>query len=141
MENRDLELIHSVRSYYVCAPYIFVTKCFLISIVYKVKNFAINNNQSSCWSQLSTEIRAKEFVTNWRFVQQKKKVYYNIKSNWVLEQRFNCKLYFGIGQGSDKIPHICNRLIFYQWILGSGDLKFIRWGFCLARGFSPFVNK
>jgi len=25
-------------------------KCFLIFIVYEVKNFAANNNHSSCWS-------------------------------------------------------------------------------------------
>jgi len=46
--NRDLELIYSVRSYYVYAPWGFVTKCFLIFIVYEVKKFAANNNQSSC---------------------------------------------------------------------------------------------
>ena len=34
-----------------------------------------------------------------------------------------------------KIPYTCNRLIVDQWILGNGDLKITRWGFCLARGF------
>ena len=34
--------------------------------------------------------------------------------------------YFVIGQGSDKIPHTCNRLIIDLWNLGSGDLKFTR---------------
>ena len=43
--------------------------------------------------------------------------------------------YFGIGQGNGKIPHTCNCLIIDQWIIGSGDLKFTWWGFCLARGF------
>ena len=46
--NIDLELIYFVKSYCVCAPQGFVTKCFLIFIVYEVKNFATNNNQSSC---------------------------------------------------------------------------------------------
>ena len=35
-----------------------------------------------------------ELVTDWRFVQQRKKGYYKIKSNWILEQRFNYKLVF-----------------------------------------------
>ena len=43
--------------------------------------------------------------------------------------------YFGIGQDSGKILHTCKRLIIDQWILESGDLKFTRWGFCLAKGF------
>ena len=45
------------------------------------------------------------------------------------------QLYFGIGQGSDKILHTCNRLIIDLWNFGSGDLKFTREGFCLTRGF------
>ena len=36
-------------------------------------------------SQSRTVIRAKELVTNWRFVHQGKEDYYKIKSNWVLE--------------------------------------------------------
>ena len=44
--------------------------------------------------------------------------------------------YFEIGQSSDKIPHTCNHLIIDEWILGSGDLKFTWWGFCLTNGFS-----
>ena len=38
--------------------------------------------------------RANELVTDWRFVHQKKESYYKIKSNWVLERRFNCRLVF-----------------------------------------------
>ena len=34
----------------VCALQDFVIKCFLIFIVYEVKNFVTNNNQSSCCS-------------------------------------------------------------------------------------------
>ena len=71
----------------------FVTKCFLIFIVYEVKNFATKNNQSSYWSLSHTRICAKELVTNWRFVESEE-VYYTIKSNWVLERRFNCRLVF-----------------------------------------------
>ena len=52
-------LIFSVRSYYVCMPSGFVIKCFLIFIVYEVKNFAAHNNYSSCWSQSCTRIRVK----------------------------------------------------------------------------------
>ena len=36
----------------------------------------------------------KGLVTNWRFMHQRKEGYYNIKSNWVLEQRFNYRLVF-----------------------------------------------
>ena len=36
----------------------------------------------------------KRLVTNWRFVHQCKEAYYKIKSNWVLERRFNCRLLF-----------------------------------------------
>ena len=43
--------------------------------------------------------------------------------------------YFEIGQISGKIPYTCNRLIIDQWILGSGDLKFTQWDFCLAKSF------
>ena len=43
--------------------------------------------------------------------------------------------YFEIGQGNGKISHICNHLIINQWILGSGDFKFTRWSFCLAKDF------
>ena len=38
----------------------------------------------------------------------------------------NVQLYFGIGQGSGKISHTCNRLIIDLWILENGDLKFTR---------------
>ena len=75
-------------------PQGFVTNFFLIFIVYEVKNFAANNNQSSCQSQSSTEIHAKKLVIEWRFVQQRKEVYYNIKFNWVFEQMLNCRLVF-----------------------------------------------
>ena len=36
---------------------------------------------------------AKELVIDWKFMQTKE-IYYTIKSNWVLEQMFNCKLVF-----------------------------------------------
>ena len=49
--------------------------------------------------------------------------------------------YFGISQDSGKILYTCNHLIIDQLILGSGDLKFSRWGFCLARSFSHLSTK
>ena len=142
-ENRDSELIYSVKSYCVCAPQIYVIKCFLIFIIYKVKNFAANNNQSSYWSQLCTEIRTKKLVTDWRFVQQMKEGYYN--NNQVLSKGSTVGWYIGIGQGSGKIPHTCNCLIIDQWILRSSDLEFTWQGFCLERDFphlstNPRVN-
>ena len=36
----------------------------------------------------------KGLVANWKFVHQEKEGYYKIKSNWVLEQKFNCRLVF-----------------------------------------------
>ena len=91
----DQVLNFSIRSYCVCTPLGFVTKYFLIFIADEVKNFVANNNHSSCWSQLHNRIHAKELVTNQRFVQQKKKGYYNIKFNWLLKRMFNCTLVFG----------------------------------------------
>ena len=91
----DQVLNFSIRSYCVCTPLGFVTKYFLIFIADEVKNFVANNNHSSCWSQLHNRIHAKELVTNQRFVhQRKKKSYYKIKSNQVLEQKFNQRLVF-----------------------------------------------
>ena len=91
----DQVLNFSIRSYCVCTPLGFVTKYFLIFIADEVKNFVANNNHSSCWSQLHNRIHAKELVTNQRFVhQRKKKSYYKIKSNQVLEQKFNYRLIF-----------------------------------------------
>ena len=90
----DQVLNFSIRSYYVFTPLSFITKCFLIFIVDEVKNFATNNNHSSCRSQSHTGIRANELVTNQRFVHQGKEGYYKIKSKWVLEQKFNCRLVF-----------------------------------------------
>ena len=79
----------------------------------------------------------KGLVTNWNFVHQRKEGYYKIKSNWVLEQRFNYRLVFrDRPRVVGKIPYTCNHLI----IVGSGDLKITLWGFCLTRFFS-FVNK
>ena len=43
---------------------------------------------------------------------QGKEDYYKIKSNQVLEQRFNCRLVFrDRPRVVGKIPYICNRLI------------------------------
>ena len=62
----------------------------------------------------------KGLVTNWSFVHQRKEGYYKIKSNWVLEQRFNYRLVFrDRPRVVGKIPYTCNRLI----IVGSSDLK------------------
>ena len=122
-------------------PYGFITECFQIFTVDKVKNFVANNICSSCWSQSRTWDPCKGLVTNRRFVYQGKEGYYMIKSNWVLERRFNYRLVFqGRPRVVDKIPYTCNRSIVDQWILGSGDLKITRWSFCLIR-FSLFVNK
>ena len=129
LHNRDTKtksLIFSVRSYCVCTPQGFVTKCFIIFIVDEVKNFATNNNHSSCQNQSRIEICAKELITDWRFVQQRKEGYYKTKSNCVFERRFNCRLVFQDRLGSDKILYTSNRLIFYKWILGSSDFKFTR---------------
>ena len=112
-----------------------MTKYFLIFIIDEEKNFAANNNHSSCWNQSCTKIYAKKLVTDQRFVHQMKEDYYKIKFNWVLKQKFNLSWYFEIGQGSGKIPHTCNRLIIDQQILWSNDFKFTRWGFCLPKIF------
>ena len=43
---------------------------------------------------------------------QGKEDYYKIKSNWVLEQMFNCRLVFwNRPRVVGKIPYICNCLI------------------------------
>ena len=60
----------------------------------------------------------KELVINWRFVHQRKEDYYKIKSNWVLEWRFNCRLIF-----RDKSGWLVRFLIFViAWLLISGFL-------------------
>ena len=41
--QRQRDYFFSRRSYYICTPKGFVTKCFLILIVDEVKNFAANN--------------------------------------------------------------------------------------------------
>ena len=124
METKTKSFIFFVRSYYIYTPQDFVTKCFLIFIIDEVKNFAANNIHSSCRSQSRTRFHAKGLVTNWRFVHQGKDGYYKIKSNWVLEQRFNSKLVFwDRPRAVSKISHTYNRLIVDQWILGGGDLK------------------
>jgi len=54
----------------------------------------------------------KGLVINWKFVHQEKEGYYKIKSNWVFEQMFNCRLVFwDRPRVIDKIPYTCNRLI------------------------------
>ena len=51
-------------------------------------------------------------VTNRRFVHQGKEGYYKIKSNWVLERRFNRRLVFrDRPRVVGKIPYTCNCLI------------------------------
>jgi len=50
MDTEIKSLIFSVRCYYICTPWDFETKCFLIFIVNEVKNFAINNNHSSSYN-------------------------------------------------------------------------------------------
>ena len=37
---------------------------------------------------------SQELVIDWRFVHQRKEGYYKIKSNWILERKFNCRLVF-----------------------------------------------
>ena len=96
----DQVLNFFVRSYCVCTPLGFITKCFLIFIVDEVKNFATNNICSSCWSQSRTWIHAKGQSQIGGLCIKGKKCYYKIKSNQVLEQRFNCKLVFRDSQGS-----------------------------------------
>ena len=88
--NINLELIYFVRSYCICTPQSFVTNCFLIFIIYEVKNFATNNNQSSCQSQSCTGIHAKELVTDWRFVRQARIVvkFLILVIAWLLISRF-----------------------------------------------------
>ena len=115
-----------MRSYCVCIPQGFVTKCFLVFIIDEVKNFPANNNHSSCWSQSQIgDLCNKGKKPTIR----SSPIGYWSKGSTVGQ-------YFGICQGSGKIPYTCNRLIIDQWILGSGDLKFIRWGFCFVKGFS-----
>ena len=106
-----------------------------------MKNFAAYNICSSCWIYSCTWDPCKELVTNLRLVHERKEDCYKIKSNWVLEWRFNYRLVFwDMSRVVGKIPYTCNRLITVWWILGSGNLKITQWSFCFAR-FSPFVNK
>ena len=61
---------------------------------------------------VSHVLRIHAKVTNWRFVNQKKESYYKIKSNWVLERRFNCRLVFrDRPRMVSKISYTYNRLI------------------------------
>ena len=141
MDTKTKRLIFSVESYYVCTPQGFVTEYFQIFIIDEVKNFATNKIYLSCWSQSHTQDLCKGSITNWKFVHQGKDGYYKIKSNWVLEQRFNSKLVFwDRPRAVSKISHTYNRLIVDQWIHRSSDFKITRQSFCLVR-FSPFVNK
>ena len=41
--QKPRDLFFSMKSYWVCTPWGFVTKCFLIFIVDEVKNFVANN--------------------------------------------------------------------------------------------------
>ena len=53
---------------------------------------------------------------------QRKEGYYKIKSNWVLEQKFNCRLVFqDRPRVVGKIPYTCNCLIVDVGELGLGD--------------------
>ena len=133
--QRQKSLFFSMRSYCVFTPQDFVTKCFLIFIVYKVKNFATNNNHSSCWSQSCTRIRVKGQSHIGDFCIKGKKATTRSSPIGYLSEGLIVSWYFGIGQGSGKILHSCNRLIIDQQILGSGDLKFTGWDFFLAKGF------
>ena len=94
MDTETRSFIFFVRNYCICTPQGFITKCFLIFIVDELKNFVVNNIHSSCQSQSHTRICVRGLVTNWRFVHQGKEGYYKFKFNWVLKQRFNCRLVF-----------------------------------------------
>ena len=60
----------------------------------------------------------KGLVTNWRFVHQRKEGYYKMKSNWVSERRFNCRLVFWDKLGSlVRFP-----ILVTTWLLISGFL-------------------
>ena len=123
--NRDLELIYFVQNNCICTSQGFVTKCFLIFIVDKVKNFTVNNNHLSYWSQSQIE----------DLCNKGKKATTISSSIGYWRKCSTVGWYFRIDQGNGKIPQTCNLLIIDQWILRSGDLKFIWWGFSIVRGF------
>ena len=105
-------------------PQGYVTKCFLIFIIDEVKNFVANNICSSYWSQLHTGIHAKGQSQIGGLSIKMKEGYYKTKSNWVLEQRFNCKLVF-----RDKLGQLVRFFIYVtaslliSGFLGKGALK------------------
>ena len=124
-----------MRSYCVCTPQGFVTKCFLIFIVDEVKNFATNNICSSCQSQSRTGIHAKDQSQIGDLCIKGKKA---ITRSSPIGYCSEGSTYVGIsGQARlvGKKTYTCNRLIVDQWILESGDLKITRLGFCIKRGF------
>ena len=120
---------------YTNTPQAFVIKCFLIFTIYKVKNFAANNNHSSCWSQSRIGINAKSQSQIRNLCIKGKKATTRSCPIGYWSESSTIGWYFGISQGNGKIFYTCNSLIVNQWILGSGDLKFTRWKFFLARGF------
>ena len=85
----------------------------------------------------------KELVTNWKFVHQGERRLLQDHVQLGIGAKVQMQVNI-LGQAGvvGKIPYICNRLIIDQWIFGSSDIKFIQWGFCLAREVFPiFVNK
>ena len=132
-DTETKKLIFSVISYCVCTSQGFVTKCFLIFIVDEVKNFAVNNIYSSCWSQSRTGSVQR--------VSHKLEVCASKERRLLQDQvqlGIGVKVQLQVGiSGQAKVVgknlYTCNHLIFYQWILGSGDLKMTQWSFFLAR--------
>ena len=131
MDTETQRFIYSVRSYCVCMPQGFVTKCFLIFIVDEVKNFGTNNIIEVVGVSLQRVSHRLEIcaIRERRLLQDQVQLGIEVK----------VQLQIGIlGQARvvGKIPYTCNCLIVDQWILGSGDRKITQWGFFLSRGFS-----
>ena len=135
METKTKSFVFFVRSYYIYTPQDFVTKYFLIFIVDEVKNFAANNNHSSCWSSSCTGIRAKNQSQIGDLYIKGKKATTKSSPIGYWSEDSPVGWYFEISQDNGKIPHTCNRLIIDQQILGSDGFKITQLSFCLTRNF------
>ena len=131
--QRPRDYFFSVRSYlYVIG---FCNQVLLALFFDEVKNFVANNICSSCWSQSCTGIYSNgQSQIGYLCIKGKKATTRSSPIEYWSESS-TVSWYFGIAQGRGKIPYSCNRLIVDQCILGSGNLKITRWGFCLKKDF------
>ena len=124
-----------MRTYYICTPQDFITKCILIFIVNEIKNFVANN---------VVQVAGVSHVLGSVQKGQSQIEDLCIKGENALQDQvelvIGVKVQLQVGVSGQtkivgKIPYTCNRLIVDYWILESGGLIFSKWGFCLARGF------